>query len=100
MWHSLYGLDTVSFVHLHAFSCGVCLYVTYSWISNPSISLYYIGINVIFGVKTLLQANIGQPMSDARFLDFGRHRLAHEHWVILTVVSPISYESWSGSLAD
>jgi hypothetical protein len=32
------------------------------------------------------------------FLDFGRHRLAHEHWVILTVVSPISYESRSGSL--
>jgi hypothetical protein len=37
-------------------------------------------------------------MSDAGFLDFGQHQLAHEHWVILTIISPISYESQSGSL--
>ena len=39
-------------------------------------------------------------MNDARISNFGRRRLAHELWEILTVGSPMKYGSHPGILAD
>ena len=43
-------------------------------------------------------ADVGRLMNDVRISYFGRHRLAHELWEILTIGSPIRYESYSGLL--
>ena len=46
-----------------------------------------------------LWAEIGCSMNPTRILYFGRHRLAHDIWKILTVGSSTSHGSNSGSLA-
>ena len=76
-------LDVWMSVCLGIFMSG-CLYVQTFGFPNVRLVILHAQINHI-----LVRADIGSPMNMGRISDVGRHRLAHDIWVILTVGFPM-----------